>query len=147
VHLLSRFPATAEFASERRDYNEAMARLLDRLVDFQAAHYRLARYAGAFWDAARAGDQSPELAHKRAVFAARGELSMLEEESFPPDSWHAVFLGHGLVPESWAPAIDAVPAEAVRAEFRRMLGFIKDKVLALPPHEQCFAGQHRMPSR
>jgi tryptophan halogenase len=139
VHLLSRFPATAEFASERRDYNEAMARLLDRLVDFQAAHYRLARYAGAFWDKARAGACPDTLAHKIATFAVRGQIATLEDESFPNDSWHALLLGHGLVPDSWIPAIDQTSPELMRGEFRRMLGFIKDKVLAQPTHDQYLA--------
>jgi tryptophan halogenase len=139
VHLLSRFPATADFAAERRDYNEAMARLLDRLCDFQAAHYRLARYAGSFWDQARAGSCPAMLAHKIDTFAARGQIAVLEDESFPNDSWHALFLGHGLIPNSWIPAIDAVAPERMRSEFRRMLGFIKDKVLTQPSHDQYLA--------
>lgn len=136
VHLLSRFPVAAAFTAERDDYNSATAALFDRVRDFQAAHYRLAHYVGPFWDVARACEISPALAHKIQTFAARGELSLLEEESFPLDSWHALFLGHGLVPESWAPAIDRVSPDTMRGEFRRILGFIKDKVLAQPMHEQ-----------
>ncbi|MBC9032164.1 tryptophan 7-halogenase [Sphingomonas sp. JC676] len=140
VHLLSRFPATADFAAERRDYNEAMARLLDRLCDFQAAHYRLARYAGDFWDKARACCCPVTLAHKIDTFAARGQIAVLEDESFPNDSWHALFLGHGLISNSWIPEIDPVAPELMHTEFRRMLGFIKDKVLAQPNHDQYLAG-------
>ncbi|MET0309586.1 MAG: tryptophan 7-halogenase [Sphingomonas sp.] len=139
VHLLSRFPATAEFAAERSDYNAAMARLLDRVRDFQAAHYRLARYAGGFWDRARTSPCAPALAHKIDTFAARGQLAMLEDESFPVDSWHALFLGHGLIPANWPPAIDRIAPERMRTEFRRMLGFIKDKVLAQPLHDRYLA--------
>lgn len=139
VHLLSRFPVAADFAAERRDYNEAMDRLLDRLCDFQAAHYRLARYAGAFWDRARGGTSPTTLAHKIDTFAARGEVPQLEDETFPADSWHALLLGHGLFPDSWIPAIDRTAPERMRIEFRRMLGFIKDKVLAQPGHEQYLA--------
>ncbi len=139
VHLLSRFPATADFSAERRDYNEAMARLLDRLCDFQAAHYRLARYAGDFWDKARAGSCPATLAHKIDTFAARGQIAVLEDESFPNDSWHALFMGHGLIPNSWIPAIDPIAPELMRTEFRRMLGFIKEKVLAQPSHDQYLA--------
>ncbi|RYY43352.1 MAG: tryptophan halogenase, partial [Sphingomonadales bacterium] len=120
VHLLSRFPVDADFAAERHDYNQAMAGLFGRLRDFQSAHYRLARYAGGFWDAARAREISPELAHKIQTFAARGELAMLEEESFLLDSWQALFLGHGLIPDSWAPAIDRTSPDTMRAEFRRV---------------------------
>lgn len=141
VHLLSRFPVAADFSAERDDFNASMAALFDRVRDFQAAHYRLARYAGSFWDDARGGEISPALAHKMQTFAARGALSLLEEESFALDSWHAMFLGHGLIPDSWAPAIDRTSPDTMRAEFRRMLGFIKDKVLAQPLHEQVLSGQ------
>jgi len=143
VHLLSRFPVAADFSAERNDYNAAMAALFDRARDFQSGHYRLARYAGPFWDAARACEISPALAHKIQTFAARGELSLLEEESFALDSWHALFLGHGLTPDSWAPAIDRISPDTMRTEFRRILGFIKDKVLAQPLHEHVLSGQRR----
>ena len=143
IHLLSRFPVADGFDAERRDYNQAIGGLFDRLRDFQAAHYRLARYSGAFWDAARSRDISPELHHKLEIFAARGELSLLEEESFPLDSWQALLLGHGLIPESWAPAIDRTAPETMRGELHRVLGFIKATVLAQPMHEQYLAGQGR----
>ncbi|MBN8813414.1 MULTISPECIES: tryptophan 7-halogenase [unclassified Sphingomonas] len=140
VQLLADFPATAHFAAERDEYNRAAGAALDRLRDFQSAHYALARYAGPFWDAARAGTVSPDLAHAVALFRARAELAPFEEENLPPDSWRALFLGHGVEPESWPPAIDRVPPEEAKAQFRRMLGFVREQVLRQPTQEAYLAG-------
>lgn len=139
VQLLADFPASPGFAAERDEYNRATAEALDRIRDFQSAHYALARYAGPFWDAARAGAVSPDLVHAIALFRARAELAPVEEENLPPDSWRALFLGHGLVPESWPPAIDRVPPEEVKAQFRRMLGFVREQVLRQPTQTEWLA--------
>ncbi|OSZ68899.1 tryptophan halogenase [Sphingomonas sp. IBVSS2] len=140
VQLLASFPAGSDFAAERDEYNRAATAALDRIRDFQSAHYALARYAGPFWDAARAGLVSSDLAHAVALFRARAELAPFEEENLPPDSWRALFLGHGVEPERWPPAIDRVPPEEVKAQFRRMLGFVREQVLRQPTQEAYLAG-------
>lgn len=139
VQLLASFPASASFAAERDEYNRLAPQALDRLRDFQSAHYALARYAGPFWQAAREGSVSADLAHAIALFRARAELAPFEEENLPPDSWRALFLGHGVAPESWPPAIDRVPPEEVKAQFRRMLGFVREQVLRQPTQGEWLA--------
>ena len=46
------------------------------------------------------------VAHKIATFRARGEIPPMEDETFAPDFWRALFVGLGEMPESWPPAID-----------------------------------------
>jgi tryptophan 7-halogenase len=139
VHLLSRFPVAAAFAAERDDFCGTMAALIARLRDYQAAHRRLARYPGAFWQRSREAAVSPELSHRLATFAARGELDAREHETVAPEEWQALLIGHGLIPDSHAPAIDRTAPDAMRAAFRRTLGTIKDKVLAQPTHDAYLA--------
>ncbi len=139
VQLLADFPAGTSFAAERDAYNRATPQALDRLRDFQSAHYALARYAGPFWEAARESQISPDLAHAIALFRARAELAPFEEENLPPDSWRALLLGHGFEPESWPPAIDRVPPETVKAQFRQMLGFVREQVLRQPMQDAWLA--------
>lgn len=140
VQLLANFPTGSGFAAERDEYNRTAAEALDRLRDFQSAHYALARYAGPFWQAARETAVSSDLAHAIALFRARAELAPFEEENLPPDSWRALFLGHGVEPESWPPAIDRTPPEEVKAQFRRMLGFVREQVLRQPSQAEWLAG-------
>jgi tryptophan 7-halogenase len=129
VHLLPLFPVQPSFEVERDEYNANVRAGFERLRDFQAAHYHLNRYGdSAFWRRARAAAPGPELAHKIHAFRARGEGVDYEHEAFNLDDWRQLFLGHGVVPESWDPAADRTPPDALRSEIRRIQGFIRQKV-------------------
>lgn len=121
VHLLALFPVSAEFEAERREYNRLLASGYDRLCDFQAAHYATPR--------------SAVLAHKMETFQARGIIPLLDEESFPLESWQSLLLGHGLMPESWSPSIDATPGEVMKEGFKAILARIKQLVEQQPSHD------------
>jgi len=134
VHLLPLFPVQAEFGVERDEYNKNVAAAFGRMRDFQAAHYRLNRYGlnrggdSPFWSRARAATPAAELAHKIDAFRARGETVYYEDEAFTIDDWQALFIGHGVIPESWDPAVDRTPPELLKSELRRIQGFIRQKV-------------------
>jgi tryptophan halogenase len=128
VHLLPLFPVSNEYAVEREEYNRNLRSAFERVRDFQSAHYVLNRYRGAFWERARLTPVSAELMRKIGVFRARGEVVHYEDESFSVDDWQALLLGHGVLPDSWDPAVDRSPADSVRDEMRRILGFIRQKV-------------------
>lgn len=137
VHLLACFPTSRFPAAQQAEYNRLMHSSFERLRDFQAAHYALNLYgASSFWTGARQAPVPRELAHRIATFRARGEVAPFEEESFLPDSWRSLFIGHGLEPESYLPTIDRTPPQHIKAEFQRMLGFVKEQVLRQPEHNQ-----------
>jgi tryptophan halogenase len=135
VHLLSLFPVTEQFTAERAEYNRIMRSYNERMSDFQCAFYALSPFHGEFWQRARDQAVPQPLAHKIATFRARGDIAPMEDETFSPDSWHAMFTGLGIVPQSWSPAIDRISPDRLRDEFRRMLEFIKGKVLQQPTHD------------
>ncbi|MDB5704346.1 MAG: tryptophan halogenase [Sphingomonas bacterium] len=135
VHLLACFPASGGFVSQRDEYNRIVQSAFERARDFQSAYYALNRYGDSpFWAGARQSAISPELTHMIATFRSRGEVAPWEDETFSPDSWQALFVGLGLTPESYPPTIDRTPPEEVKAQFRRMLGFVKEQVLRQPTH-------------
>jgi tryptophan halogenase len=136
VHLLSLFPVSGEFAAERAEYNRIIRSAFERLRDFQSAFYALNRFGTAgFWAKVRTATPPPEVAHKIATFRARGDIAPMEDETFAQDLWQALFVGLGEMPESWPPAIDRTPPQRMKEEFRRILGFVKDKVLEQPTHD------------
>jgi tryptophan halogenase len=135
VHLLSLFPATEHFAAERAEYNRLMHSYYERIRDFQCAFYALAPFEGEFWQQARARALPPTLAHKIATFRARGDIAPMEDETFLPESWRAIFIGFGVLPESWPPAIDRIGPNRFKEEFRRIHEFIRSKVLEQPMHD------------
>jgi tryptophan 7-halogenase len=135
VHLLSLFPVTGQFAVERAEYNRIMRSFYERIRDFQSAFYALAPFDGEFWQRARGQSVPPALSHKIATFRARGQIAPMEDETFLADSWHAIFTGLGVAPESWPPAIDRIPPNRLKEEFHRTLEFVKGKVLEQPTHD------------
>jgi tryptophan halogenase len=133
AHLLHLFPVQADCSVERHEYNQNVRSAFERMRDFQSAHYRLSRYGLAgdtsgFWSRARAAPVSTELAHKIDSFRARGETVHYEDEAFTIDDWQALFIGHGVIPESWDPAVDRTEPALLRSELNRIQGFIRAKV-------------------
>jgi tryptophan halogenase len=142
AHLLHLFPVSAEFSVERDEYNQNLRSAFERMRDFQGAHYRLNRYGqgqgsvSPFWSCARAAPLSAELAHKIDVFRARGETAHYEDEAFTIDDWQALFIGHGLVPESHDPAVERTSPALLKSEFERIRGFIGRKVESQRTHAE-----------
>jgi tryptophan halogenase len=129
VHLLPLFPVQADFSIERDEYNKNVRSALERMRDFQSAHYRLTRYGDSpFWARARGAASSAELAHKLDAFRARGETVDYEDEAFTIDDWQALFIGHGVIPETYDPAVDRTAPDLLKSEISRIQGFIRQKV-------------------
>ncbi|WP_116808144.1 tryptophan 7-halogenase [Steroidobacter cummioxidans] len=127
VHLLSLFPAGEQVSgAERAEFNRVSRLSFERLRDFQVAHYLLNRCEV---------HASAELLHKIVTFRARGEVPLYEHETFSLDSWLAQFIGNGQLPESYDPAADGTAPDLLKAELKRMLRFIKDKVLEQTTHD------------
>lgn len=145
AQLLTLFPVSSDWTHERAAYNRAMAEQFERVRDFQQLHYAINRYgASDFWTRARQAPVSADLAHRIATFQARGEIAPFEHDSFPADSWRAVFVGHGVTPDSYAPIIDVTAPELMKHEFRRILSFIKGQVERQPTHDlylESFCGR------
>ena len=135
VHLLSLFPIGSEYAAERAEYNRIMRSCHERIRDFQCAFYSLNPFDGEFWRQARSLVAPATLTHKVNTFRARGDVAPIEDESFLPESWQALLTGFGVWPETWPPAIDRIPPDRLREEFRRIHEFIRAKVLEQPTHD------------
>lgn len=136
VHLLSLFPVSGDYQAERAEYNRISRQAFERIRDFQSAFYVTNRYPrSSFWTRARNAARCAELTHKIDTFRARGEVPLYENESFALESWQALLIGQGVVPESYDPAIERTSPEAMKREFRSILAFIKEKVQEQTTHD------------
>ena len=130
VHLLSLFPTTTTAVAERAEYNRITRSSFERLRDFQAAFYLLSGVSASAPDS---------LLHKVEIFRARGTVAPMEDETFTSDQWRALFVGLGLIPDSWPPAIDTTPPDRMKDGFRKILGFVGSKVREQPTHDSYLA--------
>ena len=126
VHLVSLFPVGEVFAAERVEYNRIMRSHYERIRDFQCAYYALG---------ARNVTVPDSLAHKIATFRACGYVPPMEDETFSAESWQALLIGLGVIPEHVSPAIELIPTSRFKEELARMLAFIKTKILEQPTHD------------
>lgn len=119
---------------ELAEYNRQAAAEADRVRDFLILHYRAAQRPEPFWREAAAVEPPESLAHTLALFAERGRLPFYEEETFSRESWLAVLLGQGIIPERIDPLTDAVPPAAAEAAMARMRAGIASLAAQLPTH-------------
>jgi tryptophan halogenase len=133
--LLELFPDRRMDPALAAEYNRRTAREMERVRDFIILHYHLAgRDDGELWRHCRATPPPDSLSDKIELFRARGEVALLEDESFREDSWTAVFTGLGVWPRSAAPRLEREPLEAVEQQARRFAALIRNAVAAVPPH-------------
>ena len=146
-HLMTVFPASADEFPEADAYNRAIRCFGSNLRDFQAAHYRLnRRFDEPMWDTVRNAAPPPSLKRKIDMFSARAAVSLNDEESFHEQSWAALLLGSGIMPESYDPRVDAIPAEAHVARVQQRLRDVAALARQMPPVEQFLGLEQPSPA-
>jgi tryptophan halogenase len=127
------FPVEAGVFREAEVYDRIIRRVAINLRDFQAAHYKLnRRFDAPLWDGCRDAAPPETLQRKLDVFAARGRVPLYDDETFQEQGWESLFIGHGLMPQSYDPRVDAVPEQEHIAEVQRRLKNIVNLVEAMP---------------
>ncbi|WP_298160066.1 tryptophan halogenase family protein [Brevundimonas sp.] len=117
------------------EYNRRTAQEFERIRDFIIAHYHLAgRTEGELWRHCRETPPPDTLAAKLDLFRARGEVALLEDESFREDSWAAVLTGLGVWPKRVSPLVERLELSRVEAQAGRLAELIGKAVASLPDH-------------
>ncbi len=132
AHLTALFPIDSDMVAERAEYNRNLISTFERIRDYQICFYTLNRRQGqALWTQCRDMALPDALAYKIDLFAARGHLVEYDDETFVGHDWHALFLGFGLIPRAYDPAVDQVPDAEIIQRFQQRLGTIKHRVEAM----------------
>ena len=146
AHLISLFPVDGDGELERREYNAVIQSHFERVRDFQISHFKLNQiFDTPYWDYVRGMTVPETLAHKLATFQARGIVPLYDNEAFQTDSWEAIFVGHGLMPDAYDPLVDLTPQDVAIPNFQRILGFIKAQVQDMSSHDaflELYASKH-----
>jgi tryptophan halogenase len=132
--IVSMMPDRDCGAVELWDYNRQSASEADRMRDFLILHYAASQRSEPFWQEAAAAEPPKSLAHTLSLFRERGRLPIYEEETFSRDSWLAVLLGQGVIPERTDPLIDSVSPTSADQAMAKMREAIAAIVPSLPTH-------------
>lgn len=134
LSLLRRlFPNCVDSMPEADLYNEKMQSHLINIRDFSVAHYKLnQRHGEALWDVQRNMPIPKSLEEKIALFSSRGIVAMREDETFVEENWTSIFIGHGVMPETYDPLVDKVSRADQVQHFQKILQYIAAEVASMP---------------
>lgn len=136
--LLALFPGAEGSQAERDEYNLLTAREYEQARDFIILHYKATRRDDSeYWRYLRHMDIPDCLKRKIDLFKVRGRVFRYQDELFTEDSWLAVMLGQGLIPEGYDPLADSVSLFEAEALVSRIGAIIGRAVSAMSPHEQA----------
>jgi tryptophan 7-halogenase len=117
------------------EYNRLTALEYEHARDFLILHYAASKREDAlFWRDCRAMPLPETLTYKRDLFAKTGGIAMMEEETFMPPSWLAIYAGLGVWPERYEPIVDILASRDMAGRFAAMRARIRKSVETLPPH-------------
>nr|AGU10484.1 Tryptophan halogenase [uncultured organism] len=133
--LLALFPDKRFDPAERDEFNHQMKDLYEDIRDFIILHYKATRRDDSpFWNQVRTMEVPDSLQRKIDLFAGKGRLFREGYDLFTDPSWVAVFLGQGIVPQSWEPAADALDEQKVAIALEQMRRGYLDTAQRLPTH-------------
>jgi tryptophan halogenase len=117
------------------EYNRLTALEYERVRDFLILHYAASkRDDTTFWRACRTMPLPETLTYKRELFERTGVIAMMEEETFLPASWLAIYAGLHVWPERYQPIVDLLAPGDVASRFEAMRATIRKAVQMLPAH-------------
>lgn len=133
TNLVALFPAARDTMPEAASYNAVVGRYAANLRDLMAAHYRLnTRVGEPFWDRARHAAGPANLEARMALFAARGQVPLFDDDPFDEGLWANLMIGHGLIPRDYDSKVDRTGRDEVSATFQRLIDLVEEKARAMP---------------
>lgn len=128
ANLIAWIPAAEDETWALREHvNGVLRRQAESARDFQAARYRLGKNAGA-----PSGCLSEALAHRAAVFAARGRVPVFDDDTFDEGLWSLQLAGLGIVPRSADPRAQRIGQDRREQQLARLVAAIDAEVARMP---------------
>jgi tryptophan halogenase len=129
------------------EFNRLNEMQYERIRDFLVLHYTANRRVGEpLWDYVRSMPLPESLDHKLQLFRSRAMLPNHQYGLFARDSWLAVLVGQGIVPEGYDRLADAFTLAALDERLTDFRNRIQTNVDAMSSHgafivEYCRAAQ------
>lgn len=116
-------------------FNREVYQQWARIRDFLILHYWAnGRQGEPLWDACRSMELPDTLGAKIEQFRAAGHFVREDEELFTEVGWSQVFLGQGILPETWHPLADEMPEAELSSLLGKISGQHRELAEAMPGH-------------
>lgn len=135
MKLVEFFPFVDMDATNSAEFNRDLANEYERIRDFLILHYHATeREDSLFWNYCRTMEIPASLAQKINLFREQGHVERYKRGMFLEPSWVAVYMGQGIFPKAYHPAVDALEATQLQQYLRSMREAIVSGVRAMPRH-------------
>jgi tryptophan 7-halogenase len=136
MHLVPLLPGKSIDPRLRDEFNQLMDLQYERIRDFLILHYKLNRREDAeIWRYCAAMEVPESLARKIELFRHSAIIERYKDGLFTPTSWLSVFIGQGLVPESYNPLADAIAEERLIPQLEEFRAEILERVEEMRRHD------------
>ena len=117
------------------EFNRLSIREYEQVRDFIILHYKLTeRDDTPFWQHCKDMDIPTSLARKLSLFRDKGRMSGSLDELFSENSWLAVMLGQGGLPDGYDPVVDSIPVADTRRALLDLKAAVFQAAKSLPEH-------------
>lgn len=134
--LLSLMPLNEFDQATADEYNRLTQIEYEQIRDFIILHYKATeRDDTPFWRYCRDMPVPDTLAHKIELFRSRARMARYDDQLFIEPSWLAVFMGQGIMPQTYDPLADVTPLGEVRQKLDDYKTLMSRVVSGMPSHE------------
>jgi tryptophan halogenase len=135
--LVELFPEREISPLDRDEFNRLIDLEYDRIRDFLILHYHATeRDDTPFWDYVRTMPVPDSLREKMELFRRRGRIVKYREGVFLDASWIAVYIGQGILPQSYDMRVGLVPESSLTDAMKSLRTRIRTTAEAMPEHRQ-----------
>ncbi|MDO8343473.1 MAG: tryptophan 7-halogenase [Cellvibrio sp.] len=140
ARLLLLFPDKDFKPALREEFNRLSLLEYEQIRDFIILHYKATRRDdSAFWRYCRDMKIPDSLQQKFDLFRAGGRIIRFKDELFAENSWLAVMLGQGIIPEGYDPVADSIPVDEMRTAILTFKAAVLKTAQSLPEHAAYIA--------
>jgi tryptophan halogenase len=139
--LLQHRPASAtDMRAEAAEFNRRFGGHADHARDLAIAPYWLnGRRGEPFWDAVRGMEVPGSLAGKQALYAARGQVALYDDEPLEQWGWITLFDELGVRPRLYNPLAEYIPDAQLGAHAAKARARMLEAVARMPAHGDYLA--------
>lgn len=135
ARLLVLFPDKDFKPALSEEFNRLSQLEYEQIRDFIILHYKATRRDdSAFWRRCRDMKIPDSLQQKLDLFRAGGRVIRFKDELFAENSWLAVMLGQGIIPEGYDPVADSIPLDEMRTAILNLKAAVLKTAESLPEH-------------
>jgi tryptophan halogenase len=140
MKLIRSFPDATFSEIESDEFNRQIDSKFSQVRNLLIAHYKeTQRDDTEFWRHCANMGIPEELEHRIGLFRLRGHVSYKASELFNEPSWLSVLIGQHVIPESYDPRVDSVPAAEIGQRLEQIRSIIAQAAQSMPSHAETIS--------